>query len=130
MEILEKELKTMENEYVQNNKIDNIDKYSVGGVVLEKVNPNISYLDSKKGVKIKNLNFNNLIVSIRIYIDLNNQIEEYTHLKENLIDSVKFAFDKFGYNNIKFEFNIYNPGEENNSIRYNLSYDGVNYIWK
>ena len=135
MMILEEELTTMENEFLLNNKIDNINRYSVSSVFLEKTNPNISYFDPKKGVKIKSLSFdnlssNNLIASIGIYIDLNKQIEEYTYLEENLIDSVKFAFDRFGYNNIKFIFNLYNPGEENRSAKYILSYNGVKYIWE
>jgi len=135
MRILEEELETMENEYLLNNRINNIDRYFVLGVSLEKVNPNISYFDSEKGVKIKSLSFNNLssnnlVASIGIYIHLNNQIEEYTYLKENLIDSVKFAFDRFGYNNIKFRFNLYNPGEENRIAEYTLSYNGGNYIWE
>ena len=100
---------------------------------VKKVNEYENLYDSTNGLRfkdlsLKNLNNNNLKVTIYTTVSLDGEIKDYPNLKDKLLNDVKFIFEDYEYQNITYKFNI-EPSEDWYSSYYILTYDGYNYNW-
>lgn len=110
-------------------------KYDVSSIdEVKKVDEYKNLYDSTSGLKfrnlsLKNLNDNNIKITLYTTVELDGSIEDYPNLKDKLLSDVKFIFEDYDYQNIVYKFSV-EPSDDWYRSYYILSYDGYNYNWK
>ena len=126
----------IKNRFIKNTKYELKDLYplKVTKVVVKKIDKNIEYYDSIKGVKIRELDadnyyLNNLSILLDIDLDVLEHYDDYEVLKQNLIDDFSYIFRDYGYKNLTLMFYLREKVDSFNSACYTLDYDGIMYNW-